>query len=52
MLGPLLVAQFWEVLESLGGGVSMEEIGTGGMPLKVIPDPQSSLLSLFLFAMR
>jgi hypothetical protein len=45
MVGSQLVVICWEVMDTVGGGAWLEEVGHGGMPLKVTPGPWSCSLS-------
>jgi hypothetical protein len=37
LYGPSLVVLFWEVLQNVGGEISLEEVGRGGWCLVSIP---------------
>jgi hypothetical protein len=46
------MALFWKVLETLGGGTQLEEVGHGGMPKEAIPRPSPFLGLCVLAGMR
>jgi hypothetical protein len=42
-LSPQMVALFWEVLETLGDGACLKEVGHWGVSLEVVPGPSPFL---------